>query len=342
MNKIKGSVIGLGKMGLSHAAIISAHSDVDFISVCDKSSLLLSAFNNFSKIETYRDFKKMINKEELDFVIISTPTKLHYPMVKYALYKGLHVFCEKPFMLNSLQGKELVEKAMDKQLINQVGYHNHFIGTFRELKRLLSEKVIGKLVHFSGDAYGPAITKKTSGTWRSKSEEGGGCLYEYASHVINLIQEIISRPKKVHGTLLKSIYSNGVDDSVYSLLELENGLTGTLLVNWSDETYRKMSTSLTIYGEKGKIICDATEIKIYSKEPSILEKLNKGWTIKYITDLAIPVNYYLRGEEYTAQIDYFLNCIKLKSKTQCNSFEQALYTDRVIELIIENAKMTDG
>ena len=47
------------------------------------------------------------------------------------------------------------------------------------------------------------------------------------------------------------------------MLKLKNGLTGTLLVNWSDETYRKMSTTLTVMGKKGKIICDATEIKIY-------------------------------------------------------------------------------
>jgi len=76
---------------------------------------------------------------------------------------------------------------------------------------------------------------------------------------------------------------------------LQNGLSGTLLVNWSDETYRKMSTSLMVIGEKGKIICDATELKIFLKEPYQTENLGKGWTMKYITDFAIPVNFYLRG-----------------------------------------------
>jgi predicted dehydrogenase len=223
-------------------------------------------------------------------------------------------------------------------LVNQVGFHNHFIGTFRELKRLLDKNVIGEMVHFTGEAYGPVVTKEKGGTWRSKPEEGGGCLYDYASHVINLVQEIIGRPEKICGTLLKKIYSRDVEDAVYSLLKLKSGLTGTLLVNWSDETYRKMSTSLTIYGKKGKIICDATEIKIYLKEPFVSEKLDKGWTIKYITDLAIPVNFYLRGEEYSAQIDYFIGCIKDKRQVIFNSFEQAVYTDQVIEMIVKDAK----
>jgi predicted dehydrogenase len=339
MNKVKGAIIGLGKMGLSHAAIVGAHPDVDMIAVCDTSSLILNTFKQFSKVHTYSDYQKMIDTEAPDFVIVATPTKFHYSMVKYALEKGLHVFCEKPFTLNSSHGKELVKLADNKKLVNQVGFHNHFIGTFRELKRLLSLNIIGDLVHFSGEAYGPVVTKEKGTTWRSNAEEGGGCLYDYASHVINLIQEIICRPVKINGTILKSIYSRGVEDAVYALLKLQNGLTGTLLVNWSDDTYRKMSTSLTIQGKKGKIICDASELKLFLKEPSVTEKLDKGWTIKYITELAIPVNYYLRGEEYSAQIDYFINCIRNNQSASYNTFEQALYTDLIIEMIVENAKM---
>lgn len=338
MIKIKGAIIGLGKMGLSHAAIVGAHPEVDMVAVCDTSSLVLDAFKKFTAIKTYSDYQKMIDEENPEFVVISTPTKFHYPMVKYALEKGVNVFCEKPFTLTSVQGKELMDLAIRKGLVNQVGFHNQFIGTFRELKRLLDQKVLGDLVHFSGEAYGPVVTKEKGSTWRSNPEEGGGCLYDYASHVINLIQEVIGRPDKIYGTILKSIYSKGVEDAVFSLLKLQNGITGTLLVNWSDETYRKMSTSLMVQGKKGKIICDATEIKIYLKDPSPSEKLDKGWTIKYITDFAIPVDFYLRGEEYSAQIDYFVECVKNNKQALYNSFEQARYTDLVIEMIVENAK----
>lgn len=335
---IRGAIIGLGKMGLSHAAIVSAHPAVDMVSVCDTSSLVLDAFKKFGKVKIYADYQKMIDEETLNFVLVATPTKYHYPMVKYALEHGLHVFCEKPFTLTQAQGKELVGLADKNRLVNQVGFHNQFIGTFRELKRLLALNVIGELVHFTGEAYGPVVTKEKGSTWRSNAEEGGGCLNDYASHVINLIQEVIGRPEKIRGTLLKSIYSKGVEDAVYSLLQLQNGVTGTLLVNWSDETYRKMATSLTIQGKKGKIICDATEIKIFLKEPFVSEKLGKGWTIKYITEFAIPVNFYLRGEEYSAQIDHFVDCILKNKQAEYNTFEQALYTDSVIEMIVEDAK----
>lgn len=335
---IKAAIIGLGKMGLSHAAIVSAHPEVEMVAVCDTSSLVLDVFKKFSAIKTYSDYKEMIEKETLDFVLIATPTRFHFPMVKYALEQGLHVFCEKPFTLTTLEGKELVDLANGKGLVNQIGYHNHFIGTFRELKRILQAGILGELVHFTGEAYGPVVTKEKGVTWRSKPEEGGGCLNDYASHVINLIQEIIGRPVKAIGSQMKNIYSKGVEDAVYGTLILENGLSGLLSVNWSDETYRKMSTSIIVQGKNGKIICDATEIKIYLKEANKKEGLGKGWTIKYITDFAIPVNFYLRGEEYTAQIDHFIDCIKNKKQAAYNSFEKGLYTDKVIEMIVADAK----
>lgn len=336
--KVKAGIIGLGKMGLSHAAILNPHPDVELVGVCDTSSIVLDAFKKFSEINTYDDYKKMIDIEKPDCVLVASPTKFHYEMVRYAVDRGIHTFCEKPFSLTISEGEDLVRRAAEKEVINQVGFHNHFIGTFRELKRLLSAGVIGELVHFTGEAYGPVVIREKGETWRSDPREGGGCLLDYASHVINLIQEIIGRPVKATGSQLKKIYSKKVEDAVYSVLTLGNGLSGILSVNWSDETYRKMSTSLMVIGKKGKIICDATELKIYLKEENEKEKLESGWTIKYITDLAIPVNFYLRGEEYSAQIDNFVECIVKQKQTVINSFAQALSTDKIIDLIIADSK----
>jgi predicted dehydrogenase len=335
--KLKAGIIGLGKMGISHAAIISPHPNVDMVAACDTSSLVLDVFRKFSKINIYTDYQKMIENENLDFVVIATPTRLHHPMVKYALEKEINVFCEKPFCLNTGEGKELVNLANLKKLVNQVSYHNQFVGTFRKLRQLLGSEVLGDIIHFSGEAYGSVITNEKGGTWRSDPKEGGGCLLDYASHVINLIQEVIGRPVSANASALKKIYSKEVDDAVYSHLVLENGITGNLSVNWCDNSYRKMSTSLSVYGKKGKIYCDATEIRIFLNEANPVEDLEKGWTIKYLTQLAIPVNYYLRGEEYSAQIDNFVDCIINKKQTDINSFEQALFTDTVIELIIADA-----
>lgn len=333
---IKSCIVGLGKMGISHCAIVNANPDVELVSVCDTTSFVLEAFNKYSKFRCYDDYKEMLKKEQLDSIIVATPTKYHFEIVNAALDAGLHVFCEKPFSLNLEEGKTMYETATEKKVVNQIGYHNRFIGTFNEMKRLLENNLIGEVYHFHGEAYGPVVTKSKSETWRSSRNEGGGCLYDYASHVLNLIQYILGPVTKCKGTVLKKVFSKEVEDAVYSALILENGLSGQLSVNWSDETYRKMSTSLTIFGRKGKIICDASELKIYLNYDNTREHLSKGWTIKYITDVTKNVNFYLRGEEYSAQMDYFFNCIKSGAIENINSFREGYLTDEAIALLFND------
>jgi len=330
---IKTGIIGLGKMGLSHASIINAHSDLDLIAVCDSSTLILEALKKYGAYNAYTDYVKMISENELEALFVATPTKLHAAMVIYALEHNIHVFCEKPFSLTIEQGLKMTDLATERKLVNQVGYHNRFIGTFNFLRKVITSNALGQIYHFVGEAYGPVVVKKKEVTWRSDSSEGGGCLFDYASHVINLIEFILGDIKDVSGVMLKKVFSRGVEDAVYAGLYLENGLSGMLNVNWSDETYRKMSTQLTVLGSEGKIITDAQEMKIFIKNENMELGLEKGWNMRYITDLTDPVAFNLRGEEYSSQIDYFAKHIKAKDYNNVNSFASALKTDKVIELI---------
>jgi predicted dehydrogenase len=334
---IRAGIIGLGKMGISHCAILGAHPDVDLVAVCDASSFIGDIFKKHTRFEFFSDYKKMIDTMKLECLVIASPTKFHAEMVSYALKNNIHVFCEKPFALEPKDSDELAKLAAEKKLVNQVGYHNRFIGTFNELKKLLSHHVIGELYHFLGESYGPVVLKEKGSTWRSEKGQGGGCLYDYASHTIDLINYVLGKPVAVAGTQLKSIFSNDVEDAVYSSITLQNGLTGQLSVNWSDDTYRKMNTQITVWGKKGKIIADATEIKIYLREDNKQSGYLKGWTTKYITELTDEVNYYLRGEEYTAQIDEFIKCVADKRHHGRSTFQSAADTDNLIGLLLKGA-----
>ena len=116
-------------------------------------------------------------------------------------------------------------------------------------------------------------------------------------------------------------------------METENNISGVISVNWSDETYRKMSTSMTINGSNGKIIVDACELKVYFNDNNCPMGYSKGWNVKYITEFTKSVDFYLRGEEYSLQIDYFIKSIIGNSKINKNSFSSAKETDNVISMI---------
>lgn len=336
---IRAAIIGLGKMGMSHAAILGGLPNVELVAACDMDSLLQSAFKKLTKIQMYTDYKKMIEEVKPDCVYVVTPTKLHYDMVMFALEHGCHVFCEKPFALTVEQGEKMVAMAKVKGLVNQVGYHNRYIGTFNEMKRLLAEGVIGKPFHFMGEAYGPVVLKSKGGTWRSDKKNGGGCIEDYAAHVLNLINYVTgSNLVDCKGTQMPSIFSNEVDDAVYGSLYLANGLKGQISVNWSDDTVRKMTTSIKIEGDGGKLEADATTLKIYVKENKPKYGLEKGWNFKYITDVTPLVDFNLRGEEYTAETQAFINSIVTGKVDERNSFETALQTDYIIKKMEEDAQ----
>ena len=335
---IKVALIGAGKMGISHLSILGAHPDVQVVGVCDTSKIVLGVLQKYTKFPCYTDYMKMIEEMKPDAVFVAVPTKFHYEIIKKLLERNIHVFAEKPFCLSPEEGEELVDLADEGSLVNQVGYHNKFLGTFQEVKKLIKGGFLGEIYHFTGEAYGPVVIKKKQETWRSNPLEGGGCLMDYASHVIVLINDLLSPVVAAKGSTIKSVFSTQVDDAVYSILELSNDLSGVLSVNWSDETYRKMSTSITVIGTKGKIISDANELKVYFKDKECPAGYSKGWNVKYVTDLTKQVNFYLRGEEYSSQVDYFINAVMGKVPNTINTFKSASLTDRAISIIKNNSK----
>ncbi len=322
--------IGVGKMGLSHLAIAGAHPDVKVVGVADPSTFIMNALKQYSAFTVFSDYKEMLKETKPDAVVVAVPTKYHDPIVEDLVDKGLHVFVEKPFTLNKNRGSDLVKSVKKKNLVNQVGYHNKFIGTFLEAKQIIESGALGKLYHFSGDINGPVIVKKKEATWRSHPGEGGGCLMDYAAHMIDLINYEVGFIDKVLSADFITVFSDHVEDAVFAHLITENGIHGSLNANWSDETFRKMSTVLTINGSSGKLIVDTTELKVFFKNNPLIKGYEKGWNIKGINTLTTPVEFYLRGEEYSAQFDYFIRSINGKTSNRINTFESAFQTDIVI------------
>jgi predicted dehydrogenase len=336
---IKMGLVGVGKMGISHLAILGAHPQVDLVAICDSATYITSVLRKHSGVSTYKDFGKMLKECKLDGLFIATPTSSHFELAKTALENGLHLFVEKPLCLNAEQSEQLAKLALEKHCVNQVGYHNRFIGTFRETQRLVEAGAIGDVYHVDGRAFGQVVIRpKTGHTWRSKKTEGGGCLHDYACHVLDLMNFVAGPPDDVISAQLQSIFSADIEDAVFATFRYPSGATGYLETNWSDESYRKMSTTITVFGTKGKLIADRQELRVYLRSGAEYEQYPAGWTIRYITDLQSPVNYYLRGEEYSAQIDSFVASIQAKNFEPENSFASAAQTDRIIDQIAQMGK----
>jgi scyllo-inositol 2-dehydrogenase (NADP+) len=331
---IRIGIVGAGKMGLSHFAIANAIPGASVVAVCDTSRYVLSVLRKHVGVETFTSFEDMFADGGLDAAIVATPTFTHYPCATRALEKGLHLFVEKPLTLSPEESSSLSELAVRQRRVNQVGFHNRFIGTFQEARRLVRGGALGRITSIHGSAFGQVVLKKEEGsTWRSKKSAGGGCLHDYACHVVDLMNFLVGPPQRVAGARMESIFSQDVEDAVYALLVYGEGMVGTLETNWSDDTVRKMSTVVRIEGTHGKLVVDRQELRVHLRAGSAWETYPESWSTRYITGLQAPVAIYLRGEEYSAQMEAFVSAIRTEDAAGENSFASACQTDQVIDQI---------
>lgn len=146
---IKVAVVGLGKMGLSHLSMIKAHPDVDLVAVCDSSGYVLSMLKKYTMLNDCGGRcpdRHAVALPRIDGQCRAEPRRVH-------------VFSEKPFTLSPADSDRLTDLAEQRGLVTQVGYHNRFVGAFREVKRLLDAGAIGTVTHALGEAYGPVVLK---------------------------------------------------------------------------------------------------------------------------------------------------------------------------------------
>lgn len=334
----RGAIVGVGRMGLTHFSILNVHPNVHLVAVCDSSRFLLKNMARCIEIETYDDVDTMLDTMVPDFVVVATPTCNHADTIRAAIERGMHLFVEKPFTLSPRHGQEILDLLRGKPLVHQVGYVLRFNDVFMQVRKLLRNRAIGDLLSFKMEMYGPTVLHRTRTGWRSRREKGGGCLYDFASHAIDLINYLVGVPEEVTGTVFQSICSAFVEDAIGSTFLYKSGVRGTLLVNWSDPSFRKPSYSFEALGRKGKIIANVHEYRIFLQPSACCNGFFEGWNHRYVTDCFQPVKFYLRGYEFTRQLDHFMNCLSQGRCSDVCSFEHAHQTDVVMERLRQDAE----
>jgi predicted dehydrogenase len=341
--KIRVGIVGAGRMGITHYAIINSHPDVEVTAVAEPSSVMRLFLDKSVKAATYKDAEAMFDKQALDAILLCTPPGLNYGILTAAHRKGLHAFVEKPFLLSVREGEELAALFDGSRLVNQVGYVNRFNDVFVAVKRYLQEGLLGEILRFRSEMYSSTVIREEAGEgWRSSHAKGGGATYEMASHAIDLINFLFGAPDKVAGSRLTQVFSKNVEDVVSSTFAYKSGCTGALYVNWSDASFRKPTNKLEVFGRRGKILADQHGLKLFLDHDDPERGFKKGWNTLYITDVFNPVPFYVRGVEFTAQLYHFIEKIKAAEdrRTIC-SFADATATLAVIDEIFRDAAVIE-
>jgi predicted dehydrogenase len=332
---LRGAVVGFGRMGITHYAILNTHPDVKMVAVCDSSDVMLKNMKRFADVQVYSDLGQMLDTAKPDFLVVATPTASHAEIGAAAIERGIHLFMEKPFTLTAEEGQRLVDYAGTRRIVNQVGYFLRFCPVFGAVRQMLAAGLIGELKTYRNDMFGRTVLKPSKSSWRAAKKMGGGCMLDFGSHCLDLADWLFGPVTHVSGSHLQSIYSVEVEDAFMSTLQ-HGGVTGLVHVNWSDDSYRRPYNRLEVFGTLGRLVADRQEIRLYLRQERPDVGLAQGWSTKYLPELEKGVRFSVRGSDYTEQLDHFIECVQSGQPTRC-PFADALRTDVVIERIRKDA-----
>lgn len=335
--KLRLAIIGAGRMGITHQGIINTHPGVETVAIADPSTLITKLLSKYARVKTYKDYRSLLQKEQLDAVLLCTPPALNHEILHEVHARGLHAFVEKPFALSAAHGAELAGLFDGRGLVNQVGYVNRFNDVFVRARELVTEGLLGTPLRFRSEMYSRTIIgEQGEEGWRASHASGGGAMYEMASHAIDLINFLFGRPDQVGGTCLTKVWSKQVEDIVAGSYFYRSGLTGSINVNWSDPSFRKPTNKIELFGTAGKLLADQHGMKIFLTDPVPEHGFKAGWNQIYITDVFTNVPFYLRGIEFTAQLYHFIDCIRGQAKSRC-SFADGTAVLEVIDDMFRDA-----
>lgn len=333
MNQLNVGVIGAGKMGMLHGGIFNSLEKSTLCSVSEKNGFLVSALKQYlPKVMIYTDYEEMLEKEDLDIAVITTPVFLHKEMIESSIDHNLHIFVEKPMGLNKNECKSILRKKNNNKSL--VGYTRRFVKTYNLAKEIIDNSVLGNANYFQSQLFIGQIFSQGKGWQYDSDKSGGGVLIDLGSHAIDMFHYLFGDITSVHGVGCP-IFNKNVEDYVSINFKFKKNLIGSLQVSWSIRNYRVPELKINIHFDKGAITVTEKYIEIYSDIEN--NQLKKGWNTFYQEDFDwdIPIN--VGGDWYTREDIHLLDCIEHNKETLCN-FLEAAKTNFVIDAIYSSIK----
>jgi UDP-N-acetyl-2-amino-2-deoxyglucuronate dehydrogenase len=251
--KIRAAIVGCGRISKNHFGSIEKHQDnIELISICDVQQNILSEYEVRYKVKGYLDLSDMLENEDLDLVVICTPSGIHADQTELCAKHGVNVMTEKPMATRWSDGVRMV-KVFDKAGVRLfVVKQNRRNSTLQLLKRAVKENRFGKIhmVHLNVFWTRPQEYYDQA-PWRGTWEFDGGAFMNQASHYVDLLEWLIGPIDKVQA-MMSTTRDIEVEDTGVLNVKWRNGALGSMSVTML--TYPKnLEGSITILGEKGTV-----------------------------------------------------------------------------------------
>jgi UDP-N-acetylglucosamine 3-dehydrogenase len=232
------ALVGLGAMGRNHLRVLSELKDAVLVAVCDQDADAVATATRAHGVTGYRSFVEMMDREQLEAVVVAVPTRFHLEVGLAALERGLHILVEKPIAATLSDGRALVDAAARAGRLLAVGHIERFNPAVRELQRRILAGELGRVFQVHARRQGPFPARIRD----------VGVVIDLATHDLDVMCHLVgSDVSRLYAETEQRIHTEH-EDMLNALLKFESGAVGVLQVNWL--TPAKIR-ELSVLGERG-------------------------------------------------------------------------------------------
>ena len=318
---MKVGLIGIGGMGFVHFNCYKKMQGVQ-IAVADIRVDMAKEKIKDDTIPVYASYEEMIERENLDFVDICTPSYMHADMAVYALGKGLHVLCEKPMSINSSEAQRMIDAKEKSGKLLMIAHVVRFMSPYVYLKSVLDSCELGKPVHVIMHRLSEA-PKWSWENWMLNTDKSGGVTLDLSIHDIDFMQYVFGEPKSIEAS-----YHDLRDNSNYvSSTFSYDGFSVETVGGWFNAAIPFRAEYLAVFengyveSKGGKIVKNGEEVTVTSGEVS--------------EDTGINLS---GADGYSDEITYFMDCIKCGREPMKVTPKSSMKSVALVEEILKTAK----
>ncbi|OQP38710.1 oxidoreductase [Niastella yeongjuensis] len=248
MTMIKVGLVGFGiSAKVFHAPFITTNNNYQLVSVLERNKQESKALYPFVRV--VKTIEEVVQNEEIDLIVITTPNETHFPYAKAALEAGKHVVLEKPVTNTSKEALALLEIANSNSVVLSVYQNRRYVSDFYTIKEILDKQLLGEVHTFEGH-YDRYRAEARPQAWREHVLPGSGILFDLGPHLLDQVLYLFGIPHTITADIRQQRPHAKVDD--YFDLRLDYGFLKVILQ--AGMLVREPGPRYLIHGTKGSFV----------------------------------------------------------------------------------------
>jgi predicted dehydrogenase len=217
------AVVGCGYWGMNYVRVFSELPDAEVMACDEQTSRLDDVARRLPVVALATDVAELLERDDVDGVIVCTPASTHRAIAGAALEAGKHVLVEKPLTTNARDAEELIALAHRRDRVLLTGHTFLYNNGVRQVKSLVADAALGELYYLYA-------TRTNMGPFRSDVN----ALWDLAPHDVAIFNHLLeSLPEWVSAVGGRALH-NGLEDVGFITLAYPGGRIGHIHVSWAD------------------------------------------------------------------------------------------------------------